>query len=511
MADVYFDAINGLDAQAGTKTLPKQWAENYTASASDRLFFRRGQTQWIVSTAEKTIVTGTPTNPTYYGVWGESDVAYAIFRKAKGAPGTTILNASHRRDYIVEDIFFDLQDTNGSGSSYRSIYISATTSGNASGVRVRRCKFANSVGDIPGLYVGKENTTDSVSDVIVEDCELWNNGADGLTIMAGTGVIARRLVAWDNGTSGVNGGHNFRFTARQVSVSSGWTQVNGETGNIWSRGLSAHEIDVYFVRHPSYARMAKYTGLNPHTSTPLGGYAVGSGRLWVNAGATPNGSSMTYVWDAGNGNILEDCVGRRSRWNRAAPFQEGHGASFDDWASGNIIRRCVFLDSEGLGVSFNGGDNNLVESSIFAGSAMRGASLGSGVGNTIRTSVFVDNNQGDGASTSVIAGTPTSNDSTIRNNIIVADALDYGIYFDSATGCVAQGNLIYGATDDVFGGTETGTVDLDPRFLDRARPWLGLEADSPCRNAGAYMQGARDRFGRRYVERNIGPWARLGR
>lgn len=508
MADVYFDAINGLDAQAGTKTLPKQWAENYTASASDRLFFRRGQTQWIVSTAEKTIVTGTPTNPTYYGVWGESDIPYATFRKAQGAAGTTILNASHRRDYVVEDIFFDLRDTNGSGSSYRAIYISATTSGNASGVRIRRCKFANAVGDIPGLYIGKENTTNSVSDVIVEDCEMWNNGADGLTIMAGTGVIARRLVAWDNGTSGVNGGHNFRFTARQVSVSSGWTL---SSGTIYQRNLAAHETDVYFVRHPSYARMAKYTGGTPGTSTPAGQYAVSGGVFYLNANANPNGSTVTYVWDAGSGNILEDSVGRRSRWNRAAPFQEGHGASFDDWASGNIIRRCVFLDSEGLGVSFNGGDNNLVESSIFAGSAMRGASLGSGVGNTIRTSVFVDNNQGDGASTSVIAGSATSNNSTVQNNIIVADALAYGVYFDTATGCVAQGNLIYGATDDVFGGVETGTVDLDPRFLDRARPWLGLDPSSPCRNAGVYIQGARDRYARRYAERNIGPWARLGR
>lgn len=52
----------------------------------------------------------------------------------------------------------------------------------------------------------------------------------------------------------------------------------------------------------------------------------------------------------------------------------------------------------------------------------------------------------------------------------------------------------------------------DPLFVDETRPWLGLKPGSPCQSAGAFIQGARDRFGRRYLTPpNIGPWATLPR
>ena len=87
-------------------------------------------------------------------------------------------------------------------------------------------------------------------------------------------------------------------------------------------------------------------------------------------------------------------------------------------------------------------------------------------------------------------------------------------------------NLSYGATMNWAGGNEptSGTPTItarspaasnltaDPLFADNSRPWLGLKPGSPCQSAGAYIQGARDRFGRRYTTPpNIGPWAVIGR
>lgn len=54
------------------------------------------------------------------------------------------------------------------------------------------------------------------------------------------------------------------------------------------------------------------------------------------------------------------------------------------------------------------------------------------------------------------------------------------------------------------------SITTDPLFVDPTRPWLGLKLGSPCQSAGAYIQGAKDRFGRRYLNLpNIGPWAIL--
>lgn len=488
MATYYFDADNGSDGNDGlTPGTAKRWLEPFGAGASDRLLFRRGTRQLIQTTAEKTIVNGVPGAPTYYGVYGEAQVPYAIFTKPAGSPGSTILNGSHRRDYVVEDLFFDLAGT----SAYNSLYVSATTSGNANGIRIRRCKFANSVGDRAGLYVGVENTINTVFDVLIDDCEFWNCGADGLTILAGSGVIARNCRGWDNGLTGVNGGHNFRMSSRFVSVSSGWTLVSG---TVYSRALGSHETDVAFVRHGSYPRMVK--NVATPTAPTVGQFGVSGGLLYINANGNPNGGSVNYVWRAGANNGFEYCHSLRSRWNTAAPFHEGHGMSFDDWASDSWMIGCVIEDSEGLGVSINGGDNNLIHACVIQRSEMRGISLGSGAGNQVTHCEFLRNNTGRDASNAEIGGSATAANTVIRNNIMHSPGRTYGVYFDSASGCVAENNLVFGTTDAVFGGTETGTVTIDPMYLDAMNALAGLREESPARRAGIFLaHGTLDRRG----------------
>lgn len=114
---------------------------------------------------------------------------------------------------------------------------------------------------------------------------------------------------------------------------------------------------------------------------------------------------------------------------------------------------------------------------------------------------------------STYLGIMADSDATFRayNNILVgcvngiglAGSEDGNAFYQCDTNKIARvGSPTYGSR----------TVTSDPQFLDRTRPWLGLKPGSPCQSAGTYIQGARDRFGRRYLTPpNIGPWAVIGR
>ena len=131
-----------------------------------------------------------------------------------------------------------------------------------------------------------------------------------------------------------------------------------------------------------------------------------------------------------------------------------------------------------------------------------------------------------------------ANNLVVAHNAIIGEGYGYGINHHTYTGVGVYNNIIvntlYGLQTASSGVTENGNlfylcgtnhVDLsnvakavgaldiaaNPQFFDPSRPWLGLAPSSHGRGAGAYVQGARDRFGRRYAERNIGPWASLGR
>lgn len=136
----------------------------------------------------------------------------------------------------------------------------------------------------------------------------------------------------------------------------------------------------------------------------------------------------------------------------------------------------------------------------------------------------------------------TANDAALRHNLVLSSAPyvtnGYGIQqASSATGIVLSNNIVSGwkygirtnntnpATEqyNCFHGNETdrvnsnpspiaigtGSIVADPLLLDPSRPWLGLRSDSPCWNAGVFIQGAKDRYGRMYpIPSHIGPWGR---
>lgn len=496
MATYYFDALAGDDANAGTDiAAPKRTYDAFSTggtAAGDRFLFKCGAGQdQLITTVNKSLIGGSAASPVYYGVYGDRSQPRPRFITTNTATG--IFNQSRRSHYVVEDLHFDMR-----GAEINSLYISATSLGAVTNVRIRRCLFENAGGDYAGLYIGRENSTYQTDDVIVEDCEFRNNGADGITVLACNNVRVINCVGFDNGAEGPNGGHNFRMTSRKVTVTSGWTL---SSGTIYYRALAAYETDVHFVATPTYPRMTKTAG----TAPTAGQFSVSGGNFYINNNANPSGVSITYVWDACYGVVFERCKSFRSLWNREAPFQEGHAFSFDDYVSDCAMIACEGYDSEGLGISINNGDRNLIIGCYLHGNAMRAISIGSGINNVVRNCTIVDNNQGEGAGHNEIAvGGTTATGTEVSNCLIISDVAT-GVDFSSATGCTATNNWIFGPSTAVVGGTETSTTSTDPTayLSDTHRPRVQpsttaatLATDNPLAVAGTYIAGVRLRNGR---------------
>jgi len=103
----------------------------------------------------------------------------------------------------------------------------------------------------------------------------------------------------------------------------------------------------------------------------------------------------------------------------------------------------------------------------------------------------------------------------VKNNIL--SGMRRGIQSDNGASSMSTGyNCVHNVETPYWNSSGSaafaslgGDVTANPQFLDVLRPWMGIGASSPCRSTGTYIQGARDRFNRRYAGRNIGPWAVL--
>jgi hypothetical protein len=143
-------------------------------------------------------------------------------------------------------------------------------------------------------------------------------------------------------------------------------------------------------------------------------------------------------------------------------------------------------------------------------------------------------NVGFGLKGGLLIGTPLPNQAGcwFSNNAFV-NCLDYGCYLGTLAdraNVAVRNNIFTGAGVSVFDTVDAWTLEnnncffgmaaavnhtmgannitSDPLFIDPAKPWLGLKPDSPTWRAGAHVQGARDRYNRRYsIPPNIGPWA----
>lgn len=485
MATYYFNPIAGSDSNNGlTPALAKAsfdvFRANNLGTFGDTFLLHRGMEHVV---ANRNLPSGNSLgNPTTVESYGEAQVPYAI---VKAGSSVAALNISQRNYTLLKNILFD-----GNGLTV-PVYISSTATNSSTGHRVQRCKFTNSAGDNPGLYIGRENTTNTSTDYIVEDCEFYDNAASGITLMAVQNAIIRRCKAWRNGASGIGGGHGIHTQSRHIFHTSGWVLV---TGTIYNRALPAFATDVFFVRHPSYPHMVKNTATP--TAPGVGEFGVDSGNLYVNVGANPNGPTMAYVWSVSSGIQYEFCEAFQNLFG-VAPFQEGHGLSFDDWTSDSVMKGCVSHNNEGRGFSINGGTGNRLFGCIAYGNESVGFASGSGPSNTVRNCTFFNNNVGRGANAAEMLFDNTANNSTVSNSILIGTSA-IGINFGTATGCVASTNGISGFATAVSGGTVSGTITTDARPYVRSDGSLivpdtatiaTVGTENPFATSGAYAAG----------------------
>lgn len=170
---------------------------------------------------------------------------------------------------------------------------------------------------------------------------------------------------------------------------------------------------------------------------------------------------------------------------------------------GNIVEEGEY------GLWLQGVNNRAYANIIISTSPLSVAALAIvGSGNRVWHNALLGDGVGRGISNSSASYTSVE----IMNNII--DGFDVGIRFPNS-GTTEAGNLL---NNCVTNFTDTGStpksgaasdVLANPQFFDPTRPWLGIASSSPCRGAGVFVQGARDRFNRRFVSKNIGPWATL--
>jgi len=202
----------------------------------------------------------------------------------------------------------------------------------------------------------------------------------------------------------------------------------------------------------------------------------------------------------------------------------GRGASLNLEVGGGGI--AVFLSSD-IDIESNimdGCANGIVVIGWYGG-------VEDGSGGTPSNTIKVRNNVASNSRGTSFYVVKDARNVSLLNNISYGGVYGFGLQNSGVlpvvTGYSESNNLVFGATTYSFMGSnepEAATpayssrsapanyLTTDPLFVDSTLPWLGLKPGSPCQSAGAYIQGARDRYGRRYLNPpNIGPWAVIGR
>lgn len=499
MTTRYFDSVNGLDANDGLSAATAK--QNYNpngSSAGDTFLFKRGTTQTIVGTSLQWVQNGvSDTQRARYGVYGEADVPYAIW-KGSATSGSRILNAAKSKYIDFEDFYFDMSDSSLADSVYCASQGAFETVGNT----FRRCFFTgagNSSSFGNGLQIVQESTASAwPRDYIIEDCEFFDNDTHGMIIIGGRNIIVRRCKFYRNGAYDPTGGHGFSSRWNRTGVTSGWTL---HSGLVYKRNLAAVETDVFYIQAdlPLMPRVRRTAGVQ--TAPASGEYGVDTGVLYINIGSDPNGKSIHYAWGRCSGLIIEDCEAYDNYWNVSAPFHEGHGYAFDDFTEDSQFLRNIAYNNQGSGFSVNRGDRNKLIGNIAYGNWQSGVMLNPCDDTQIINNTFYGNNVGaTGAHTGEVFSWGNSRNGIVRNNILLPTSA-YGITLETTdTGFSGENNCILGHTTAAEKNpVVTGTISVAPALDSDYRPTA-----TALKRVGIAVVG-KDYYGKRFYDTpNIG-------
>lgn len=272
--------------------------------------------------------------------------------------------------------------------------------------------------------------------------------------------------------------------------------------------------------------------------------------------------SCDGIWGQGNNTIITgNTIRRVSRGTIRGDCIQIYGTSglgcagtyiaYNDLDHSDVESKQCIISGDVTGIAYSANaviEFNVCRMAPYAGAIMTTCVLAYGDGAVVRNNVCIGGFNGiyfHGAGCRVtgnivdgntvgISQAPTATGGVVAHNACF-DSTYLGIQADSDATFRCFNNILVNCVNGIgLAGSEDGnafwlcttnkiarvgsptygsrTVTTDPLFVDLAQPWLGLKPGSPCQSAGAYIQGARDRLGRRYLNPpNIGPWAVLKR
>jgi parallel beta-helix repeat protein len=500
MTDRYFDSVSGNDANDGLTPATAKQVYNPAAGADgDRFLFKRGTTQ-VVTVTNQWVRNGvSATARTYYGAYGEASVPYSTWTYA-AASGNMILNCAKTHWTDFEDMYFDMRGAN----CRNSLYIASQTTFPAYSINIRRCFFRGSNWPTTrggnGLNIVQEITSTVYPyDITIEDCEFFENEGHGLFILGSRDIKVRRCTFHHNGQFDPTGGHGFSSRYNYTVATSGWTNT---AGTVWQKTLGAVEFDVYYVATTVAAYLKLRRTAGTATSPGIGEFGVSAGVVYmnVNSASNPSTQGVYYAWGRCCQLTIEDCESYSNYWNVSAPFHEGHGFAFDDWADDSVFRRNKSYNNQGCGFSINRGDRNKIIGNIAYGNWQGAVVMNPQDNLEVVNNTFYGNNAGTGANTGEIHSWGYSRNAIITNNILTS-TVAYGVTSESTdTGFTGAKNAITGATTAVEKTPFlTGTIAIAPALDADYRPTAAALI-----RTGSYL-GHRDYNGKQfYNPPNIG-------
>lgn len=337
MADIYIDISAALDGDGGAAN-PRNVVP--TITAGNRYLFRGG----VVVPQSVTVSAAGVTICSY----GE---------------GRAIIDLSDAADYgvysdsgdniLVQDLVIRRARKNGIAIENNAVGTTRT------GVVIRGCKVS---GVLPGslsrtneqnirvgtgIMVGSGPTagTAVISDVLIEDCEVFDCGAHGIDVRWRVmNVTRRRCHVYRVGLQ--IGSHGITSHPIVSTITSGWALVSG---TVYSRArVSTNDVEQFMANMSDNTSLVKTTG----TSPGVGQWSVSGSSLYVNIGGPVTGKSFVLKRHAhgpfyDEEHVVHDVVDYDG--------VEGHGIGTDDCSGPCTIVRCLSYNNEGGGYySFRG-------------------------------------------------------------------------------------------------------------------------------------------------------------
>jgi len=519
MADFFIDpsaAMNG----SGSAVSPYNTWVGVTLTANNRYFQKRG-TIYVgapVRPQNQSSAAGTPlTIGAYYFPDGTDDSSrpLPIVDHNGGSNGAGAIMVDTCQNVVVQDML----GTNSKGFLGAGVLIRRSQK-----VLVQRC-----VGWLAengfSIHQDQASATSTCTDITIDSCVARSNVSAGIVLRNGavSTAVLKRITLTNN-----------------LIVGNGTGKTTGSEGSVVpAGGIMAYTVhkSTTAVEYRNYDYVITDNRVQDNLGYGINIEAVGNETLVSRVSHNEiSGCGISLDIDshclwAGNSfgvevlhNYIHDNFARAgfASGSGVGIFIDYNGVSSTGGADcivrGNVIARqfkgvsLASTPSPGIAVLAN--NNTIVEGNIIVdcrnGITVGPAGAGGTDGTLVRNNLLVD------IVDIGIANTTVTN-TNVRDNIISGAALGLFCSTTSTAGYAEGSNILHNCAELRAQGTPTARVPIaadpsnsiaDPLIVDRARPWLGLKAGSPAWGSGIPIQGAKDRYNRRYsIPPNIGPWA----